>query len=174
MLDVTHGERKKVEDPKKDLLSLIDTSFDKEVELQLQAPRSYQDKFTAKLETGVEKLSRATEGILVRETRQNLDRLVTWLKAITRSCLQDPSDIDLELALPMIINQIADAAEDYASAVSLPRLREQHRQTLTSFEREIREVRLPWARALLDKMSLNDSLPAAERLALSTSFFKEK
>lgn len=177
MLSSSTEQRERPADQPGDLATLIQASFkaaDADVERQLGVPKSFQDKFISEVETEVERLAASAQGILVREFRQDLDRLVTTIRAMARSCRNDPQDIDEELTLPSITRDIADAAEEYALHVSRPNGRQIHGEKLAAIETDIKEVRLPWARRLLDRMTANDTLPAAERLKLTSSFFKEK
>ena len=157
-----------------DLAALIESSANANVEKALGVPKSFLEKFVAQVELEIDRLSASAQGILVREFRQDLDRLTTTLRAMVRSCRSDPQDVNEELALASIVRDIADATDEYAAQISKPSGREQHAETLAAIEKDIKEVRLPWARKLLDRMTANDEMPAAERLTLSTSFFKEK
>lgn len=153
------------------LRDLIVTNADQEVKKVLGAPLSFHSKFIEDCKRELDRLETAAESVLERETRRDLDQLLTTLRAIARSCATDTHDVDEELLLPLIIKRLSDATDEYAHAISLPTSRITHRESLATFQKELQETHLPWALKLLDRMTLNDSLPAAERLSLSTVFF---
>jgi hypothetical protein len=156
------------------LRHLIERNVDRDVQEKLRTPLRFHHRFIDECEHELHRLGVAVEGILERETRRNLDRLHTTLRAIVRSCVVDAQDVDEELLLPLILKRLVDATDEYAHAISLPATRSTHRDALVTFQRELTDAHLPWARQLLDRMTLNDSLPAAERLSLSTVFFAGK
>lgn len=157
-----------------DVAKLIESFAAAEVKRQLTASPRFLDTYLSNVDRQVARLALATEGVLVRGFRENLNALVATVRAMGRSCRENPSNVDLELALPAIIGEIADAVENYAESISDPVRVSTERQELQTIEREITDVRLPWARRLLDKMSTQGSGDAANSLTLSTAFFKNQ
>lgn len=160
--------------PTNEVAELIEAFTNAEVRRQLAVSPGFLDTFLSNVDRQTERLSLATEGILVRGFRENLNALVATVRAMGRSCRENPSNVDLELALPSIIGEIADAADTYAEFISDPVRAVSERQSFETIEKEIAEVRLPWARRLLDKMTTEGSEQAAASLTLSTAFFKHQ
>ncbi len=165
----------KEQDPEKsaeEFVALVEAAANKTVNKHLGVQKGYLNEFLSEVSTEATRLSIARDSILNREFRKDLDRLVTTITAIVRQCRQDPNDINEELALASIVREIADSVDEYGKEISRPHRRPHHEGILRAVEKDIRETRLPWARKLLERMSLNDLMPAAERLGLSTTFFK--
>jgi hypothetical protein len=157
-----------------ELLRLITQKAEKEVLNTLATGKSFSDQFLGEVSQEIDRLQSASETILQREFRQELIRLVTTLRAIVNSCWQDSNNINQELALASIVRDIADAVDEYGGLVSLHNGRTRYDKALSKLEIDIKETRLPWARQLLERMTKSDEAPAAERLELSSAFFKRK
>lgn len=170
--DIAQAARDKA--PVNDVAKLIESFAAAEVKRQLTASPRFLDTYLSNVDRQVARLALATEGVLVRGFRENLNALVATVRAMGRSCRENPSNVDLELALPAIIGDIADAVDNYAESISDPKRASTERQGLQTIEGEIADVRLPWARRLLDKMSTQGSGDAANSLTLSTAFFKNQ
>lgn len=170
--DIAQAARDKA--PVNDVAKLIESFAAAEVKRQLTASPRFLDTYLSNVDRQVARLALATEGVLVRGFRENLNALVATVRAMGRSCRENPSNVDLELALPSIIGEIAGAVDTYAECISDPARAANERQALRTIETEIAEVRLPWARRLLDKMSTQGSGEAASSLTLSTAFFSNQ
>lgn len=172
LFDIAQAARDKA--PADDVAKLVESFAAAEVKRQLTASPRFLDTYLSHVDRQVARLALATEGVLVRGFRENLNALVATARAMGRSCRENPTNVDLELALPAIIGEIADAVDNYAESISDPIPATTEHSGLQTIEREIAEVRLPWARRLLDKMTTVGSGEAANSLSLSTAFFKHQ
>src|SRR5262249_49992763 len=102
MLSSSLASSEKQLTPAEDLEALLAAKADAAAE-RLVAPKGFQDKFVAQVEAESDKLATAAQGILVREFRQDLNRLVTTVRAMSRNIRADAHDVDEELALPSIV-----------------------------------------------------------------------
>lgn len=164
--DVSEGAR--------ELLAIIDRNAERTVAQHLGVRKNFLDEFLGEVTHEIDRLHAASRGVLVREFRKDLDRLTATLRGMVSTCRRDPEDINLELALASIVRDIADAVDEYGAIVSRRGGAANQKDKVESVERDIREVRLPWARKLLERMSANDTTPAADRLQLSSAFFESK
>jgi hypothetical protein len=172
MMTTAERHTAELDDGARELLALIERKADRTVAEHFGVRKSFLDEFLGEVTREVDRLHAAAQGILAREFRKDLDRLVITLRAMVSTCRRDPEDINMELALASIVRDIADAADEYGAIVSKRGGPERHAEKLAAVESNIREVRLPWARKLLERMTANDAAPAADRLQLSSAYFE--
>lgn len=154
------------------LLALTEKRADAETKEKLGVNQSFIDGYIAGVTTQVDRIEQIGARILNRMLLVDLKALVITARNIVNNVRRDPNDVHEEISLDTALKEVADALDWYSTAVSYPSIRRHQTARLATIEKEIHEVRLPWIKALYERMLANDEASPVDRLALSSVYFK--
>ncbi len=167
-----HNETQNPQAIAETLLTLIQKQSDAKVIQKMGVSSGFVADYLSKVSTQIDRLEEASSRILNRTFRESLTQLISTLRSVVNNVRRDNNDIHEEISLDTVVKEIADAVAWYASTISYPRTRLHQAERLRTVEKEIGEVRVPWAAALLQRMLSNDRASPVDRLALSSVYFK--